>query len=133
MQIISGIGIINNALTDEYCDDLIKYFYKRTDLWEEGITLGGVIKDKKDAVKMWLKGTKHELILNKILYGWVIEYLQKLGENINWDYRSLLVKGTKYSGFKLQRYIKNEGHYNAIHQERDGTTVYKRMFVIMHF
>ena len=61
------------------------------------------------------------------------KYLKKIGEGTDWDYRSLFVRGAKYSGFKLQRYIKNEGHYNAIHQERDGTTVYKRMFVIMAY
>jgi len=32
MQIVSGIGIIPDALTNSYCDELIRYFYKRTGL-----------------------------------------------------------------------------------------------------
>ena len=134
MQIVNGIGVDSGGISKEYCHELIRYFYKRTDLWKEGITLEGENRDKKDAFQLSLKGSDQESILYQLFKDSFIRYLEDVNKNIkNWNYKSLFARGTNQVGLKLQRYIKQEGHYKAVHQERDGTFMIKRMFVVMAY
>ena len=112
MQIVNGIGVDSGGISKDYCQELIRYFYKRTDLWKEGITLEGENRDKKDAFQLSLKGTDQESILYQLFKDSFIRYLEDVNKNIkNWNYKSLFARGTNQVGLKLQRYIKQEGHY----------------------
>ena len=94
MQVVNGIGVDPGGISKDYCQELIRYFYKRTDLWKEGLTLGGENRDKKNAFQLFLKSTDQEPILYQLFKASFIRYLEDINKNIkNWNYKSLLSKG----------------------------------------
>jgi hypothetical protein len=113
----------NNSITDEVCDDLIKY-YNESETFP-GKVLSGINKNIKDTDDLcipittdneskWFKVIK--LLKNEITQS-LSEYFSKIThkhfnnvENDNYEYYSN-TKSVTISTFMIQRYIQNKGKY----------------------
>ena len=122
MQIINGIAIIDNAFSDDTCKSYIEHFENNPEHHYVGNFCIGydctssIDETLKTAIEMkfpieWLSDTFNTLM---------IEYLEKYVGDVDWDYTSLWYHGSRYSSSKCKKYIKGVGHYNHIHQEKDG-------------
>ena len=128
------IGVFPNALTQGECDAAIQHFEDNIENTFEGETAGGVRHDYKNTrdLTMW-DGHMFDLFCVRS-NEYVDKYLEGYGKLTEWDPFCLFNEGSHYPSWQIQRYIKNEGHYNAWHTEEPHLKKFcKRMFVVMYY
>ena len=125
MQIINGIGICKNFESEERCIELISNFEGNQSKHVEGYTTAGVVKDVKDCTEMTVDVPNE---YNNL----VMEYLTAYIGDVDYEYRNLWYYGSTWKGAKYKKYERNIGHYNHIHQEKDGyPTLKDRLYSVL--
>tara|TARA_Y100000593_G_C4252750_1_gene308034 strand:- start:509 stop:1087 length:579 start_codon:yes stop_codon:yes gene_type:complete len=125
MQIVNGIGVKGNFLTKDACDELINFFESNEKLQHDGILTSGVNKDIKDCIEMRYDPTEYSELYNDL----VVSYLEEYTKDTGYSWMDLWYYGSRWTGAKFKKYIANVGHYNYVHQEKDGyPTLKDRLF-----
>ena len=131
MQIVDGIAIVDNVFTPLQCKEWIIEFEQNPDKHSTGDFLGGSIdKNLKDVVEMSFNHlTQVTPKYNDIL----VEYLNEYTKDSGWNTNSLWTScSTKWNGAKYKKYFKKSGHYNLVHQEKDGwVELSNRLFSVL--
>lgn len=102
------IQIFNNALTDEFCDKIIKIFNDNDKLHTNGQVLGGVNFDIKKTKQMNFNSyplNEYDKHLFDNLQEYFSKYLQ-----IN-NITEILRRNIDDTGYQLQKYVANEGYF----------------------
>lgn len=140
MKLKETIGVFDNVLSKTNC----KRYINRL---EEAITAGhaydgrsnsGDSKDLKNSIDFnFLNFANNkdvklvELISETFNNTLSREYLNKYPNNNEFEHNSVIAGKSKYPAFQIQKYLKNEGHYNAWHVEKDSIQTCNRAFVFI--
>ena len=125
MQIIEGIAIIDDVFSEDYCNNLISLFENNQKKHFIGETFAGINPSTKTTKEIDLNNfsdfcnNSFAEILNTNLVQYLEEYSSDIVGN-RWEVNHLFNVSTAYHFFKMQKYKKKEGHYIALHQERDA-------------
>lgn len=137
MKFKDTIGIYENAFTEAECKAIM---YKL----EEGIKTGEAYKGKSgDGTKEYKKSTDYNLLLtdkDRDLADIVLDrfndflsnkYLENAPHGDVFNHHALVNGKTYYPLLQIQKYDKNEGHYNAWHLELEDSNTMMRQFVFI--
>jgi len=137
MKFKDTIGIYENAFTEAECKAII---YKL----EEGIKTGEAYKGKSgDGTKEYKKSTDYNLLStdkDRDLADIVLDrfndflsnkYLENAPHGDVFNHHALVNGKTYYPLLQIQKYDKNEGHYNAWHLELEDSNTMMRQFVFI--
>ena len=117
MQVVNGIGISDKVFTSKQCSEWIQVFDSNVLEQYEGYFTNCMDKNLKHVTEMAFKDSS---TLTTKLNISLVEYMKEYIKNIEWDYTSIWHQKTVWDKGKYKKYLKGEGHYNHIHQERDG-------------
>ena len=139
MNINDFVFIKDNAFTDKFCDEVVDVFkhYDSQNATYEGQSGRGIdhtTKRTKDLDFLRIPELADRFsteIANKFNHYLVEEYLSKLPYQDKFPALDLFHGETYYECLQVQRYKKNEGHYNAWHIETGNFSMSKRMFVFI--
>ena len=119
------IGIFPNALSKDFCRDLINTFEsdEAGPLKSQGQTINGVDTNYKNTLDTDL--CVHEVFnrfaaeITFVSNDCIDEYIWKWDNQADPIYNSVLLfgEGTHYPIWNMQKYKKGEGHYNSAHVE----------------
>ena len=140
MQFKDTIGVFPNAFTKNECKEIIKLFENKisngqaiegySSLGQDNATkkstdynLFNVVSPEESVIK--------DSIIEKFNYYLSNEYLGKQPHGDIFNHESIVNGKTFYPALNLQKYNKNEGHYNAWHTEKDHFGVSPRVFVFI--
>lgn len=113
------ISIYEGALSEELCDDIIKYYTKNKHLQRRGETIGGLDSNIKNTIDMPITCAGKDNIelknLDILLKNNLTHYAEKYCIEINNTLdNSFLITGSMHdTGYHMQTYKKNEGCYNC--------------------
>ena len=140
MLLKETIGVFKNAFTPEECETLIKRFESAKDTgktWDGNSGGGGVNKDLKITEDFNLLGSEvpgddklEGEVINRFNTILTDEYLGKYPHLDVYNHHQISY-GTYYEVLQMQKYIANEGHYNAWHTEKESWGTSRRMFVFI--
>lgn len=115
------ICVFEQALTPDFCDEIIKVYHEHKDLQHPGVTIGGESLLTKKTIDLSITGSniaeldEIDAILNKNIDNFFRKYRCDIYKSQNQaDYVKFAT--THDTGYQLQRYIKNEGFY-TIHTD----------------
>tara|TARA_Y100000004_G_C8936650_1_gene422400 strand:+ start:164 stop:787 length:624 start_codon:yes stop_codon:yes gene_type:complete len=140
MKFNKTIGVYDNVITDIQCEDLINIFHSAENdgAINIGAMAGGVDKAVKDTTDYDLQlnssfdGSRlNELItdvFNDVLNN---KYFNDWGFEADYYHRRIVDDKTYWPCFNIQKYVKNEGHYNAFHLESEDINSCSRVFVFI--
>ena len=133
MEFKDSIGIFKNAFTKEECKRLIN---SHTNAIKNGTSYIGQGGAKKSVDYNIVVGEGEEdKALTNIVAGRLNEYNLKYLNDFcpfdEYDTSSVIVGKTYYPLFQIQKYKKNEGHFNSFHLENYGPEVKERQFVFI--
>lgn len=139
MNINDFVFVKDNAFTDKFCDEVVDVFehYDSQNATYEGQSGRGIdhtTKRTKDLDFLRIPELADRFsteITNKFNHYLVEEYLSKLPHQDKFPALNLFHGETYYECLQVQRYKKNEGHYNAWHIETGNFSMSKRMFVFI--
>ncbi len=135
MRISNCIAIIDDHLSEEFCIDLIRLHASNKEDQYQGRVSSGVSTFQKNTTDLDI--TDHVLATeySELCTDGIKMYLSKLTEHFDYDWETIIFNSFEiaYTFTKIGKYKKNDGHYRAIHQERDGSPKYNRMFVCMSY
>jgi len=139
MKLKDTIGVFENAFSKDECDALIK---RHEVAIKRGMAYGGMSGDggenenKKSTDYNILH--QHNDVDNKLSEMVLIKFNQYIGEYLSnapyadTFYHNRIVNGiTDYPLLQMQKYDKNEGHYNTWHVEKEHLASAQRMFVLI--
>ena len=124
MEIVNGIGIKSGFIDENGCEELISDFESSRERQYQGDLTTGVDLEVKDCIEM-AYNIKNVDEYNNL----VVEYLEEYTRGVDYKYLDLWYLGSRWEGSKYKKYIKKKGHYNYVHQEKDGyPTLKNRLF-----
>ena len=121
MQIVEGIAIIDDAFSEDYCNNLISLFENNKEMHFMGRTMSGENPDWKITKEISLVDIIPFNDFTQTLNDNLVKYLEEYSSDVShWSLNNLFTTSSLYRFCKLQKYEKKEGHYKALHQERDS-------------
>ena len=138
MLLQDTIGIFPNALSDEFCDELVFTFQQHADKHHQGKAGKGDVKnDIKNTTDLDLMGYKEfeplVNILSETANNKICEYIESFPGQDKFNNYNLLFTGTRFPTWQLQYYKKGEGHFNAYHTEGNRPEFFDRLFAVMYY
>ena len=139
MNINNFVFVKENAFTSNFCDSIINDFesYKSQGLVRKGQSGIGVNNEVKNTTDLNILdypelSSKYNVeINNNFNYLLSEEYLGKLPFQNEFGKESLFYAPTFYELFQVQKYDKNNGHYNGWHAETGDFEMSRRLFVFI--
>jgi len=137
MNFKDTIGIFPKLFTPDECKTLITLFedYNRAGVAYEGNNASGNKELKKSIdYNLFINEEENKLQINKIngLFNKALDqYLEEYPHREQYEHSRIIVNKTYYPLFQIQKYNKNEGHYNAWHVEKEDWPSSRRMFVFI--
>lgn len=140
MKFKDTIGVFPKAFTKNECKEIIKLFENKIASNEaiQGYSSSGQDNSKKKTTdfNLFNASTNEEhlvkdSIIAKFNHYLSEEYLSKYPHGDIFDHNTIVNGKTFYPALNLQKYNKNEGHYNAWHTEKDHFAVSSRIFVFI--
>lgn len=140
MKFKDTIGVYPNAFTKEECEALINSFEEKISDGRaiKGESSSGVNNDKKLTIDYNIFNSNETVdvdLANTVATRFndylSNHYLNNFPHNDIFNHNSIVADKTFYPAFNLQKYIENQGHYNAWHTERDHIGVANRLFVFI--
>lgn len=139
MDINNFVFVKDNAFSDEFCDEVVETFerYDAQNVTYEGQSGRGIdhtTKRTKDLDFLLIPELEKRFskeITSKFNHYLVEEYLTNLPHQDKFPALNLFHGETFYECLQVQRYKKNEGHYNAWHIETGNFQMSRRMFVFI--
>ena len=111
-----------HSISNELCNDIIKYFEEDNELWYEGVTSLGLNKNVKNTFDLQINGNdnlnkKWEKIRNFLFNELNINinrYIKKLKNKPQYKPNNFNLLNNKYiiETLQMQKYLKNEGIFN---------------------
>lgn len=139
MKLKDTIGVFENAFSKDECEALIN---RHEVAIKTGIAYGGKSGDGGETVNK--KSTDYNILHqnndmdDKLSEMVLIKFNQYIGEYLinapyaDTFYHNRIVNGiTDYPLLQMQKYDKNEGHYNTWHVEKEHLKSAQRMFVLI--
>jgi hypothetical protein len=127
------IGIFSEVLSKDFCESLISYFEETSTHKQAGETTGGINTNIKNTLDTLLPETFTKKIGN-VSNECIDKYVEKFGYVNKWNPAVMWGDGTHYPFWQMQKYFKNEGHYNAFHTEENyKKRTSNRLFVVMFY
>mgnify|MGYP003109356595 FL=1 len=120
------IGIYENALSEQFCDNLIKEFEspKYKSKIRQGQTFSGVNPKAKTSFDMNLLDSpdlsKYTDEITRVSNSKINNYILKWGREDQYDPNTLFGKGTYYPSWNMQKYERGSGHYKSCHVESNA-------------
>lgn len=137
MNFKDTIGVFPKLFTPDECKDLITLFedYNRKGVAYEGQNASGDKELKKSTdYNLFINEDANKLQINKVngLFNKALDqYLEEYPHREEYEHSRIIVDKTYYPLFQIQKYNKNEGHYNAWHVEKEDWNSSRRMFVFI--
>jgi len=140
MDFKDSIGVFPNALSDDFCDHLVKIFQKNWDNHYQGMVGSGVViketKNTRDFDLMQYADLYSDEIktLTEAANDKIDDYILKYKQFPNFDTPLYLFQqGTFYPNWQLQYYEKCEGHFQRYHTESEYNEFSNRIFAVMFY
>jgi|TARA_R110000772_G_scaffold3031_2_gene11102 hypothetical protein len=138
MQLSDFVFVKDRVFTPEFCNELIDLFEKRDDLVSVGEMAGGVNTEVKNTtdLNLFMYDDLMDQYGNFILSKFnelTNEYVESLPYQNKFSGSQVFASSSEYTTCQLQKYVKNEGHYNAYHFETDHPDNCCRAFVYIFY
>lgn len=141
MLLQDTIGIYPNAFSSEFCDTILKAYDRAllTNQVYQGSSASGVqknIKNSKDYNLLLARNVYPDLkkvcdeVCN-IFNTHVQKYVNNFPHQDQFSGMTNFIEPTTFEILQIQRYTKNEGHYNAWHHESGTFTMSRRYFALL--
>ena len=132
------IGVYPGAIAPNVCKSIVSTMEECKDEWRRGSTLGGEQLDSKNTWDISCDEDprlhRFEEIFTESANTHIEKYLDNWPFQDSYNPYQLLGGGTHYPCWQLQKYEKQEGHYNAWHTEEPHLkTNSHRLFVVMWY
>ena len=138
MEFKDTIGVYPEALSKDRCQEIIDFFETKIEANKafQGVTMAGVNKDVKNTIDYNFRGSikirEEELkdsVLNCFSTYTYEHYLPSIVDLTIFPFNEMLENNTYFNGLNLQKYIKNQGHFNRWHVENSSKITGTRAFV----
>lgn len=144
MLLQDTIGIYPNALSNELCDQVIKIYEtaltkKLTRAGSTGMGAGVKdIKDSEDFNLLELNSLDQNVsntcnILYDVFNTYIMKLLNDMPHQDKFPGNQNFTEPTTFEILQVQRYKKNQGHYNAWHHEHGTFKMSRRYFVLLAY
>ena len=137
MKFEDTIGVIPNVITKKQCKELIKLFDKQDSLGNtyKGETLGGIEKSKNSIdYDLFKHEEENQSSINLIANTFNqanLDWFKTFPFQELYDPSQTILNKTYYPLFQMQKYIKNEGHFNGWHVEKSNLNTSPRYLVFI--
>ncbi len=139
MKFSDTIGIIPNVLSKNECSNLISLFegYNKTGETYTGSTLGGVESAKKSTDYNLLNhreaNSKYISMVANAFNKANVDWFKNFPYNDLYSHRRTIDGSTYYPLLQMQKYNKNDGHFNGWHLEKqDFNTTHRYLVFILY-
>jgi len=138
MNVKDTIGIYPGALSKNFCEKLIRIFEENPQYHYSGVTASGYNTEFKHTTDFNIAGYDEFRAetdwITRVANEKVSDYLNRFPTNENFNtHNYLFSNGTYYPVWQLQKYVKNEGHFNSYHTEGEYWEFYNRIFAVMFY
>tara|TARA_R110002153_G_C13120303_1_gene478689 strand:- start:54 stop:665 length:612 start_codon:yes stop_codon:yes gene_type:complete len=139
MKFSDTIGIIPDVLNKEECQELINLFenYNKIGKTYNGSTLGGIESAKKSTDYNLLNDSEdNQKYINLVANAFNkanVDWFENFPHNDLFSHRRTIDGSTYYPLLQMQKYDKNEGHFNGWHLEKqDFNTTHRYLVFILY-